>query len=842
MSQQIIVKPLGIITQPNKLGSIPAGALSKADNAYMRSPGTIESAKAWSTLSTVPGGSAVDRVYTTAVGQFILAVYRSGGSWNYGWYPAAGGAATYSGSLSDEFSESPDIDDSGRFSFLTYRSRTFLLGIYGMLVWDYESPTSSAEASPRRPGHVQPTYISSTTLTTGQPGALEDGRYCHATAIFRRKYADGYELVSAPCASIMIYAYPGGGKVNIQFFVTYSASAKPKAGDICEIYRTRSQPYLSVNTGSDFLRSTSYVLTTADVATNFFSVIDTVPDGGLSESLYTNSGVKGASSAAFPPHGAKCMASFRGHAFYANTIDQAVVSFRVPVSWLFYGNGNQVPAYYRANGIGQRLVRGDSTLGNATLINVPAVDIVGIKIGQVSGSSVYSGGVVTAVGASSVTFNVTAASTLVATSVAVVDAIEFGENASTITVKADSIDSVASYVAVGFFDVAHMSNIDRVIPQPDAVVSGVFANTAPSDKFSISILYRQKTTPISLSIRATNGDNFDPKLPRIELAEAARTFSPTSRLSGIYWSEKEQPENCPPLNIDNVGKGEIYACVSTRDALWFFCSDGLWRLSGTGGAAGQGFDWRIDPVDSTLVIAGPQAACALRDMVYAYTNRGLVSITSAGTVTELSKGRIEDVLPDKTWSAPSFTSTNSVFLVADLDNDEVVLKESTATGNRIWLYNIHTDAFTQMATSAPANHGCYSAAAGAVVLAIVDGTGGSLVQPSASAYASMDLKFQPVYGDNPFEQHHWRKIEPAFNTAGSATCVASVNSFGSIGSRALTDSGEPVYARTGFTVPRNAPAVSNNIAVGLTVTSTALVKLQGISIDYAAVTDQRRGR
>src|SRR5262249_38696158 len=52
--QQLVVEPLGIVTQPNKLGQIPAGGMREATNVAIRSPGVIENMRGWATKFTIP--------------------------------------------------------------------------------------------------------------------------------------------------------------------------------------------------------------------------------------------------------------------------------------------------------------------------------------------------------------------------------------------------------------------------------------------------------------------------------------------------------------------------------------------------------------------------------------------------------------------------------------------------------------------------------------------------------------------------------------------------------------------------------------------------------------------
>src|ERR1700712_1289329 len=94
--QQLVLEPLGIVTEPNKLGQIPAGALSVMTDCVERSPGVIENIQAWQTKVTVAGAD----VQTTAMfavpmdGNLVVVIYNvNGPKWVYRWYDLSTGSA-----------------------------------------------------------------------------------------------------------------------------------------------------------------------------------------------------------------------------------------------------------------------------------------------------------------------------------------------------------------------------------------------------------------------------------------------------------------------------------------------------------------------------------------------------------------------------------------------------------------------------------------------------------------------------------------------------------------------------------------------------------------------------
>lgn len=861
MSQQLVVQPVGVITQPNSLGQFPSGAMFDATRCYIRNPGALETAPAWISKSTAFTAGAA--IYVVPFGQYALLVYFHTTSLvpQYFWVDLATGA-TVVGSiqfLSNEQANNQTLNTLGRLSASTIRNRiVFTTGGNTVFLWD----ASAAPTFPiaRTAGLLPPAVCFAFASTTTTTGAIKGTTACMVTAILRRKYADGYEIVSAPAPGIFVYNGVTSPAV-ITSFNTFT-SGYAQVGDVLETYRTRSQPTTTgggTNPGGDYYLSATRTLTSGDLSSGY-QFNDTCPDENMGQALYTNEGLSGAAGTAFPPPTCRSIATFKGCTFYLNRTDPPTLKFRVPVYWGTMGNSSTgFNAFVRANGIGVRTVRGTTTIGSPTITGVSAGDIVGIVIGQQAPNSIGStfppAAIVTAVGASTITFNGNALTAGAAT-VDIADQIVMDGSIC-------GADNFSLFVYNGGIGRNFSQNLrfgqalDQIYTQ--TTPAAIDPSTSPAGDLVISrLIITAQNNPIT--IRATNGANFVPPLPKLELNETALSFAVTNVPNGLSWSEQNQPENVPPLNTAFCGSGEIYAAFSTRDALWIFASDGLWRLSGTGGDVAGGFDWRIDPVDSTLSLAGPQAGCVLRDTVYAYTNRGLVSIDSSGEVKEISQGRINDLLPGPPWSTPTWNVANAMFLVADETNDEIVMREPLGVNGRIWIYNTLTDAFTldfpdTSSSTGASTFGIYSRFLQSVL--VQNTNQGTLIAPLGTTYKVAIAAFQPLYADNPFVLRHWQSLNVAFSTAsaGINQIICYLNApkiFSSTGVNAgaisLTSSAvgrDPNAERASWGIPRDSPAVANSIGVSLFIGNggeTSKKVLQGIALDYVDLTPQRKSR
>jgi len=863
VSQQVMLRPLGIITQPNKMGSIPAGAFREAYAGYIRDPGVLETAVNWTLVQDISasvGGNTTPKMYVVtfpnASSTYCLTLWQHASTqWAFTWTDLSGAGTAQTDFLYNDAGYTGAgrqiLSSNGLVSWVTTRNRTLLACELGTIVWDYTTPGSTLQAHPRQSGMLPPAASPYTggTIASAGGGALEALTYCHITAVLRRVYDDGYEIVSAPAACRPIVG-PYADYVTIRP-VFGLPTPFAKAGDYIDVYRTRSQPYtntlpyVATSTGSDFYKSATLKLTAAHIAARLVTVDDATPDGSLGESLYTNDGVQGSAAAAAPPPTAKVVRQFKGHVFYFNLVEPAQFKLRVPAHW---GNIDEAAsssynAYARAYGVGIHSFVGSTTSGSAVITGVAAADIVGLAVGQdLAQPTAFpfgSGATVTAVGVSTVTVSINAAATVAAaTGFYTSDVIEVDGN----RYRADGIDTFI-YDLVSPSTNKYTASLLSRVPTSYAAYPG--APTIPGDYL---VIHRRDmwgsssdTTKYEITVRATNGHLYDPQLPRMELAETARTFTAPRRKNGWAWSERDQPENVPSANYNSIGSGEILGAYETRDACFVFSSDGLWRISGNGGQVGSGYDWRADLVHKSIRLAGPQGCVAMHDVGYAYTNLGFVSIDSSGNVTQISEGVIGDLLPGLTWpSTATYTPSTCVFLIADPDHNEIIIRAPSNATNVFWRYNAHSGTFMWDTAGTSPLHGSYSEYLKAPIIALSSDSGKVYAQ-NGTTYRTLDVSYQPVFADSPFSQKHWQLVNVVADDVTSAVSVYSNGTL--VGTRTLTPGGFGSYARQGYAIQRAAGAMGNNISVSLQVAAgAAKTRLQGVAIDYVAFTDQRAKR
>lgn len=829
MGIEAIIAPLGLITQPNKMGVYTPGALSRADGCCMRSPNLLARMPDFTSYNAAPYfGAGPTPYFVYASDSQIVHLSPSGGAWELTFVDGSSkrGNVLFGGTFSGN---QPIFDTFGRINCTRQRQRLLFNALNGPLIVDSVQPSSNAQALPRYAGFPN-LLLSLTVVTTGNPGAIQANTATSSIAVLRRVFADGYEIVSPPSAP----QWAGtGATADIQCavgFDTYGvagAGSYVQAGDFVDIYRTPSQTSPTA-LGATYRLSSTHIVTAAEVTAQGCTILDTTPDLALGEELYTNPGQQTAEGVKLPPPVSTCLTTYKGYTFFGNTTAAASVEITAP-----HGMQNPLPntnAYLRKNGIGNRQLTATFTNTSNVLTAISGADIVGLAVGQQISDVALTGGVgvVTAVGATTVTLNVTAnANVTKVTFLTDVMLITLPSIGTSFTAPAQSWPSfVASFRNSGAMVLA------SAVEPPDFTIPSAVGDQYSARNFVISA---QRAGMGNITIRASNGQNYVPALPLT--TATALTVTTDVQLNNVSWGEQGQPEGAPPFNSQPIGSGTIQAMFVTRDGVFIFCSDGLWQLAGTGGSAGRGFDWDVRLMDSTLSISGPQAGCVLRDTVYAYTNRGLVAVSPDGIRENISQGRINDLIP-----GPPFVLGSDNRLVANETEDEIWLSVGFGSVMPIYVYNTLTDAWTLSYS-----HG-NSQSPGRLVyarylqqMALLDFT--TLYSQAAAQFQPITVDYQPVYDGDPTVINQWQDM--------TLICDAAVDNNLAVAARFNGNTGPFITLRQQFgdvrgswSVPRNAPAVSNSFAPGFAVSSSLLqdLRLYGMILRSEALTTQRKQR
>lgn len=828
VDRKTIVNPLGRITTPNHYGQFPEGACEDAQNVVVRAGGELWAAPDFFVSNSSVGNTddVVRKIFANLDGGYLHEfIVSTGGVWTI--------IRDLGGTESTCTLPSP-LNTTGlfnpRLSPIRSRDRELANSTQGVLVCDQ----ATASTAFRMAGLPQPQFQS--VFTSGNPGgtaAIPINVAVAYACILVRTTSDGYIIRSVPSPFAKIVNFTGSSQ-NITVTVGWATNTNVQAGDVLEIYRTDGLPdaVSTSDPGETLKLIQSITLTASHISSGFVSVQDTTLMSAPfyttnGRELYTNPGQEGSEAANRQPDINGAQAVFKEFAFYGSITERPQWTFNVPggIGSTFVTAQNT--ASFRTFGIGRRLGTGTITNGSNTITGISATEILGLKIGQFwdSGSPPFpSTATITAVGATTVTMSVNATGN--ASSFAFADAIQIVDATGTYTIRVGNVEQIFS----GFASTPGGGARFEITPNQSYLtdVNTIF-DTAPTLVVTVEPIRPNHAS--SFTVKATNGANYSPAVP--EFTATAQTFSQTQTKNLLRWSKDSEPEHVPAANEDRVGSGNIIAFVSTVDALWIFCTDGVFRLSGAAGI------WNVDIIDPGCVLCSTQSAVDLRETVYAYTNYGFVRITDAG-IQPISDKLYRAQLPGQI-----FLETTADLVVQKNALDNEVLISLSAASNNVHIYSANYDRFTRMLPSGTSAmtyaEAPYFGTVGLVVFAKATAGAAPSVRYWAavggfSGYQAPLVKFHPIYIKDPLELKQWITFTLLFDSGNAGQTINGFMSAVANGSGLLATQFNDSYITFGMTQQF---AVSPDIQPGWSAGAlTSQIKFRGISPEYTRQTVQ----
>lgn len=818
--RQTVVAPLGILTTPNPYGQYPAGALEAADGVSMRAPGELRTLprEANETITGSFTQEFINKLMPLDAGHVFAFIWQ--GTPGFGWNVEEG--LINGGTMNDcplmlWGGPTTDLFTAGYVCPIRSRERMLVNSNRGVLVGDVMAPASSADRTLRPAGLPQPGLFG--ILYYAGTGPLPPLTMVAYTAVGVRQFSDGYILMSKPATAQVVWNNDASLNNQASIEVFFSPLAY-KAGDFIDIYRTDGLNTNSADTdpGTTFKKVQRYTLTSTDISHGSFSVNDNAACPApfyttAGEELYTNPGIEGALGANRLPDNCKAVAVFKGYSFYGNITERPQIALSVPAGWsdtITISSG----AFFQKNAIGGRNGTGTITSGSPTITAIPAGQTTGVVPGQAWDGVVLDfnfGTTVVSVTSTTITLSTNALRTNTTDGWFVVDVIQINGVSYNIRSFAQLVDNLSGgdFELTSSDNANNQSNIQNA--NSELIVEPIDVSNAPQ----------------TMTVRATNGANYSPQLP--EITQTVVTYTQKTTQNLMRWSKNNEPEHVPASNEDRVGAAKLVQFVSTKDALWIFCTDGVFRLSGDAGV------WRVDVIDPKCVICSPQCATSLHETVYAHTNYGFVAINDSG-VTPISLNRVVDLLP------PSpFADRVDMIVERDPLNHEIVISLAAANNNLI-IYNTPNDAFTTLSSAAIFPSGITAISfrdlpqSGKTACIIFGAASASLGPPdqrvfsweNTSVYVRPFVKYRAFYGDDPFSQKQWISATYMFDAADAGkTITTEISGFAS-GQVALRQSFNDAYGTCGVL---RSYAIAPSIQPGFAgVNELSITKFRGVSL------------
>lgn len=829
-ARSIDLSPKGLYVDGNPHSEVPQGALRQADDIIIRRPGVIEPRPGFATAISgwTPPGSTTAQTLVPFGSETLVIDSTPAARWLSDGDAVTGLTASPMG---------------GHWGYAKARDRLFVCDLGGVLILDSNSDTSMRDAG--LPKGRQGT-ASATTLAEESGGWAAASTWYAYRVLFRRDVSTTYAIRGAPSGRFQNRSR----LLSIGYFtVTVSLPAGVASGDVIEVYRsvgsTTDPP------SDDLYYATEHTLTSADITAGSVSIDDYTSDLRLGKSLYTNVGAEGIESSKYRPPQATDVALFQGSMFYANTVQDNVLSLRL--------------ANMAENGMGHRgwawttmtinTTNGSNTAaiasGDAALYLEGALITEWTPPGTLpshpgeAGTNIDSETFITSVGGGVVTLSKDAIGTASGVSVIVSPWVRIdGEDfyAFHTTVKSPAI--------TGYYGFECTPPKDGASPDPETqarinaeslcdvvnharrgtgvVLSHVSSNAGGAEFLLESDRYEDST----VQVYALPGDAWTPTLDDVTVTSTKQDAMPHR----LMWSATDEPEAVPLGNFVDVGEegADIYRIIPTTDALWIVKEDGVFRLTGRGAAAG----WTVDKRYATVRLLGPRACCVHDEMLWIWSEDGVVALGDTGST--VASGPIDATLrPYQDLLADGTPATVRAFLRSNQGDHEVVLGVEQARGNNyaseLYVLNTKTQAWTRWAIDA--FDVLEQETTGELLIAARDGTNYSvLIEGEAESFSPV-IEWQARSERDPFVCKRWGRVDLGFDTMSGITAVTfaftSDISTTPAGSGALSVSGLTRYTPIPSWVPRN-HCMSTALYPKVTITqsTTPAWRLVGLSIQY----------
>jgi len=469
------------------------------------------------------------------------------------------------------------------------------------------------------------------TLDGSGLGFLAAGKQCAYRLMFTRQVGTGVQAstIQSSVGSRMVAT--GSGVLDRVSLAIILDTAQVQAGDTIQVYRTTSQG--AVASDEMFLVS-SDTLTATHISNKSISLLDAVLDAQLGAALYVNASQEGIAQNNDTPVRYVDVCMYKDSVWGATSVGKksTLISWTTTVSAL---TGV-------ATGIGYRLATATTTIGFPTLTIINTT--VGWTVGAIiTGVGIPQGTTLTVVGAATATMSANATASA-AVDVIVHDVIQFDGDSFMASDPRGFVTGVnAGTIVPTYFSASGAKSTNYQARIVADVYDGSFSTSVTT---TVMIESRVPGYATAWGMNATKPTEYVPALGVLGATYSSNASYVTLNqiYNGLFYSKTSQPEAWPGTaagNLIRVGSSSfiIDRILATRDALWIFKRDGIFRLTGSGIAGG----WRVDPVDYSRWLLSADSAVVADDTIIAWTNDGVVQISDSG-IEKISALSIDNLL------------------------------------------------------------------------------------------------------------------------------------------------------------------------------------------------------
>lgn len=294
--QKLDLQLLGLYTSPNNLSGVPAGSMSVADNVVINNKNIIDSRRGQTQYGSplTVGSGQVNKIFNYA--SSLISNYDNKLAYDSG----SGVWVDYSGTYlsPDSNYKMRSLEALKNFYFTTQT------GIYKI---------DSLTSTPRRAGVAR--GLGGSGTLSGVTGFLLDDSAVAYRIVWGYRDFNNNLILGAPSQRLVVINESGGTRdVSLTFTIPSSITTEY----FYQIYRSLGSATAAVEPTDELQLVAEGNPTSGEIAAKQFTIIDQTPYTLMGATLYTSPSQEGIANANYEPPFARDMDIFKGSAFYAN--------------------------------------------------------------------------------------------------------------------------------------------------------------------------------------------------------------------------------------------------------------------------------------------------------------------------------------------------------------------------------------------------------------------------------------------------------------------------------------------------------------------------------------------
>lgn len=594
MAQQKLDLSLrGLFTSPNNLSGVPQGALEVADNLVINTKNIVSSRRGQTQYGSplTVGSGQVNKIFNYS--SSLITSYDDKLAYDSG----AGVWLDYSGTYEDPAAgyRMRSLEALRNFYFTTSQ------GVFKL---------DAINATPRKAGVVR--ALGGTGTVTGSTGFLIQDSAVAYRLVWGYRDANNNLLLGAPSQRLVV-VNPSGSGSDVDVELTFTIPASITTEYFYQIYRSNGTA-TATDTPSDELQLVLEGNPTAgEITAKEFTVIDQTPYSLMRATLYTSPSQEGIANSNDEPPFALDMDIFKTCAFYANIkqkqrLSVAMISVESPSLGYVTDAGADTHSNTTVDGltsttdlrVGMRAV-GANIPANTTIVSIDSP--TAITISQ-------------------------AASTTTNLSLEFQDRVTIGG----VNYWAGSTQDVATNTFLTDGSGTPGQNINTTAVNLLEIVNTSASNTTLYGYYLSGVedlpgqmLFEERSIGgPAFAMTSTAGSSFSPEIPTSGTSVESNNDEKQNR---VAISKPGQVEAVPGYTYFDIGSANfpIQRVVALRDGIFFFKTDGVYRLSGETFSS-----FTVSLVDNTVTLQVPESAVPFNNQVFCFTTQGICAVTDSG--------------------------------------------------------------------------------------------------------------------------------------------------------------------------------------------------------------------